>query len=193
MEPYPEPELLRQENNRTQRHRNLGDLQLRPCKEGPSTLTSCRQYHAYLSLRRRRAAKIFKGLSSITSSSRELGSMTKFATESFSSNPCQLTDEAAGMHQAPTPLENYEICHPRNTLIMVKTAVITQSVLGEIQTGTRSISIIAKRGNSGIQHIVGSKYARASANGKSTACTQQQRRRRNRGSEWGRELSLRLA
>ena len=41
-----------------------GTCNFNPCK-GPSTLTSCRQYKAYLSLRRRGAAKISKGLSSI--------------------------------------------------------------------------------------------------------------------------------
>ena len=55
---------------------------------------------------------MFKGLPSIASSSRELGSMTEVVTGSSSSNPCPLIDEAAGMRQVSTPPENCEICNP---------------------------------------------------------------------------------
>ena len=63
---------------------------------------------ATLSRRLTRAVKMFKGLPSIASSSRELGSMTEVVTGSSSSNPCPSKDEAAGMRQVSTPLENCE-------------------------------------------------------------------------------------
>ena len=47
-----------------------------------------------------------KGISNVTSSSRELGSMTKFATDSFSSNPCQLIEENCHTLPSTTQLIN---------------------------------------------------------------------------------------
>ena len=68
---------------------------------------------AYLSLRRKSAVKMFRVLPSTASSSRYYGSMYKnVRQESFSSNPCQLIDKAAGMRKVSTPLENCEICNP---------------------------------------------------------------------------------
>ena len=42
----------------------------------------------------------------------------------------------------PTPPENCEICHSRN-VDHGQDAAITQIVLGEIQTATRSISVVS--------------------------------------------------